>query len=112
MVLCDDDQGKGVHRIGFVTSGCSLPAPSCFSGYSRVALDLGGAPGGDIDPHLFTDPQSNSTFLVWKTDDNNAGGTTTRIWAAPCTIERSGAISVDPKMARVIMDSTGDCVYR
>jgi hypothetical protein len=36
-------------------------------------MELSGAPGGDIDPHVFHEEGTGHYYLVWKSDDNNAG---------------------------------------
>jgi hypothetical protein len=39
--------------------------------------------GGSIDPDIFTDPATGSSYLLWKSDGNHVGETTTKIWSAP-----------------------------
>mmetsp|Transcript_11971 Transcript_11971/g.26469 ORF Transcript_11971/g.26469 Transcript_11971/m.26469 type:complete len:475 (-) Transcript_11971:127-1551(-) len=101
MVVCDQ-QSTGEHRVGWVKS--STGEPGSFTEYSPQALDLGGQPGGDIDPHLFRDADG-STYVVWKTDDNRINLPTTRLWAQQADVDAQGVhLKGEPKM---IMDSTG-----
>jgi len=100
-----DTQSDGIHHVGWAYSTTG-PNPSAWNKYASNYMNLGGAPGGDIDPHIFRDVTTdNRTYLVWKTDDNNAGASVTRIWMVEVnfgngTVTQSGS----PK---VIMDSTG-----
>lgn len=93
----------GIHRVGWVQSGSSNP--NSWTRYSPSALNLGQTAGGEIDAHVFRDPSNNSTFLLWKSDDNNAGWTYTRIWAQQVSIS-AGAV-IQQGAPQVIMDSTG-----
>ncbi len=57
-----------------------------------------GYDGGSIDPDIFTDPNGNS-YLLWKTDGNHIGETSTQILSAPLSqnlqsINLSGQASV------------------
>ena len=57
-----------------------------------------GYDGGSIDPDIFTDPDGNS-YLLWKSDGNHIGETSTQIWSAPLSqnlqsITLSGQASV------------------
>ena len=37
--------------------------------------------GGSIDPNIFTDPQTQTSYLIWK-NDGNSDGSATGIWSA------------------------------
>jgi beta-xylosidase len=100
--------GSGsIHRIGWVASPKG-PVPNGYSVFAPEQLNLGQAAGGDIDPHVFADPVSGNHYLVWKTDDNNAGMDYTRIWAQQISFSNDSQIRVNliGKPA-VILDSTG-----
>jgi hypothetical protein len=60
--------------------------------YSLKTLDLGGAPGGDIDAHVWED-DDGKVYLLWKTDDNNVGATTTRLWGCEIKVT-AGTVAV------------------
>ncbi len=102
-IIFSDTQPDGKHRIGWVlsTSGAVV------GGYNKYApsfLDLGMAAGGDIDSTVFTDSDGR-TYLVWKTDDNSVGSTTTRIWAQQLVFANETVAQVGSPV--VLMDSTG-----
>jgi beta-xylosidase len=100
--------GSGsIHRIGWVASSKG-PAPNVYTTFAPGALDLGQTAGGDIDAHVFADPVSGNHYLVWKTDDNNAGMSYTRIWAQQITFSFDSQFRVN-QIGRpaVILDSTG-----
>jgi beta-xylosidase len=67
-------------------------------------MNLGMAAGGDIDQHVFEDTDGR-TYLAWKTDDNNVGSATTRLWLQEIKFSNGSVTQVGS--ARVIMDSTG-----
>jgi hypothetical protein len=43
---------------------------------------IGGNGGGSIDPDIFTDPQTQQPYLIWKNDGNHSG-LATQIWSIP-----------------------------
>lgn len=102
-VFCDvGGTPDGKHRVGWALSSQGA-TPGSWTTYSSGSLDLGNAPGGDIDAHVFVD--GDSAYLIWKTDDNNVGDAVTRIWAQPVTLSASG---MELKGSRQqILDSTG-----
>jgi len=102
LVFCDR-QPDGNHRIGWARSDGGT-VPGAWTGYSPSYLDLGGAPGGDIDPHVFED-DDGSTYLAWKTDDNNAGDAVTRLWLQRVAVGNGTVVQLGPPT--VILDSTG-----
>ncbi|CAE7493760.1 NLRC3, partial [Symbiodinium pilosum] len=65
MVFCDKEP-SGEHRIGWVLAEGTQRLPESWSRYAPGPLELGGAKGGDIDPHLFRDVDG-ATYLLWKT---------------------------------------------
>lgn len=77
---------------------------TCFSSSTSV---ISNNEGGDIDAHFFVDTDG-TTYLLWKTDDNAIGMTTTRLWINQVTISVNGPDFVqlvgDPVE---ILDSTG-----
>lgn len=97
------DSDSGNHRLGYVISK-SGPVAGGYSLYSPSYLNLGNAAGGDIDSSIFED-QDGRTYLIWKTDDNNVGSPTTRIWSQEITFNAT-AVSLAGS-PRVILDSTG-----
>jgi len=86
-LVFSDQQDDGKQRVGWVLSFNGTPGS--WSTYSSGNLNLGNRPGGEIDPHIFVD-EDGQKYLVWKSDDNSVGDTTTRIWAQACTIDTSG----------------------
>jgi len=103
MVVCDE-QSDGSHRIGYVYSHTGS-APGNWQDYSPTYLTLSPGTQGDIDPHIFPDPTSNKTYLVWKSDDNRIGLQTTRLWMQEIVIGEAAIQQVGPP--QVILDSTG-----
>jgi hypothetical protein len=98
-----DTQPDGIHRIGWVSSSTG-PNVNAYTSYSSSYLYLGDAAGGDIDAHVFEDADGR-TYLIWKTDDNNAGSTYTRIWIQELLFA-NGSVSQIGKPV-VILDSLG-----
>eukprot|EP01036_Dinobryon_divergens_P025769 gene25769-34350_t len=98
------DVSDGTHRIGWARSS-SGPAKEAYTQYSSSYLNLGMAPGGDIDGHVFADSSNGKTYLVWKTDDNSVGSSTTRIWVQELSFANETVSQVGSPV--VIMDSTG-----
>jgi GH43 family beta-xylosidase len=99
-----DTQPDGLHRIGWVSSE-NGPNPNQYTHYASSYMNLGNAPGGDIDGTIFEDPSNGHTYLIWKTDDNNVGSKTTRIWLQELSFNNGSVSMVGGP--RVIMDSTG-----
>jgi len=99
--------GGSIHRIGWVASSKG-PVQNAYGFYASGALNLGQQAGGDIDPHVFADPVSGNHYLVWKTDDNNAGMAYTRIWAQQISFTLDTQFKVNQIGGLVqILDSTG-----
>eukprot|EP01031_Cornospumella_fuschlensis_P043869 gene43869-53641_t len=98
-----DAQPDGKHRIGYAVSKAG-PAPGAYSSYSSTFLDLGGAAGGDIDSTVFED-SDGKTYLIWKTDDNNVGSPTTRIFLQQISLANGTVAQLSSP--RQILDSTG-----
>ena len=42
-----------------------------------------GTSAASVDPDIFTDPATGSSYLLWKSDGNHVGETTARSWSAP-----------------------------
>ena len=99
-----DSQADGVHRLGWAMSA-SGASPGAWDLYSPSYLSLGGAPGGDIDGHVFEDPDTNRTYLIWKTDDNAVGSLTTRIWLQEIRFSIGSVSQLSSPVQ--ILDSTG-----
>jgi len=97
----DQQAADGRHRVGWAMSHAGISS-GAWSTYSPTFLDLGNAPGGEIDQHVFVD-DDGSSYLVWKTDDNSVRDTRTRIWAQPCQLSSSGLTLKGSR--QVIMDS-------
>jgi beta-xylosidase len=97
-----DDNSK--HRLGWVMSSTG-PNVGAYTNYSPSYLNLGMAPGGDIDSTIFTDRTTGRTYIVWKTDDNSVGSTYTRIWAQELSFTNETVYQVSSPV--VLVDSTG-----
>jgi hypothetical protein len=102
-VIFSDTQPDGLHRIGYVASTTG-PSVGGYNQYSSSYLNLGNAAGGDIDSTIFTN-DDGKTYIIWKTDDNNVGSTTTRIWLQEVSFKGVSVTLLGSP--RVIMDSTG-----
>ena len=98
------DASGGKERIGWALSTAGKPNPGSWDQYSTSWLDLGGTSGGEIDATVFKD-DDGSTYLLWKSDDNNVGSTTTRIWAQQVSFGNSSVTQLGSPA--VVMDSTG-----
>lgn len=96
-------QPDGIHRIGWALSTNGTKDGS-WNQYSSTYLNLGNTAGGEIDGTVFKDVDG-TTYLVWKSDDNNAGDKVTRIWAQ--VISLGGGSVRQLSSPQVIMDSTG-----
>ena len=60
------------------------PTPAvCQNGVDAGSTIDNGNYGGSIDPDIFTDPSSGSSWLIWKSDGNNIGLDQTSIWSVP-----------------------------
>lgn len=101
--VADDDNGKAPHRVGWVMSHKDV-APGSWDSYSPTALNLGGARGGEIDAHVFRDTDGK-TYLLWKTDDNSIGATTTRLWGQELAVTPTTVSLVGSR--KQLLDSTG-----
>eukprot|EP01034_Spumella_vulgaris_P039166 gene39166-48376_t len=93
----------GVHRLGWVYSHTG-PNVGAYTKYAPTFMDLGLAPGGDIDSTVFTD-SDGKTYLVWKTDDNNVHDAACRVWAQELVFANEKVEIVGKPV--VLMDSTG-----
>jgi len=102
-IFFSDDQPDGKHRLGWARSSTGANV-NAYSTYSSSYMNLGMQPGGDIDSTMFTD-NNGKTYLVWKTDDNNVGSATTRIWAQELSFANNTVTQVGAEV--VLMDSTG-----
>ncbi|KAL5477939.1 hypothetical protein EMCRGX_G024802 [Ephydatia muelleri] len=80
------------------------PNPKRGTSTRPTTWNLGNAPGGDIDPHVFRDTDGR-TYLAWKTDDNNVGATVTRLWAQEISMAKGSVTQLGSPQQ--IMDSTG-----
>lgn len=101
---------QNAHRIGWTYSKKG-PLPRAWDHYAPNFMDLGMAKGGDIDAHVFFDETGSKQFyLVWKTDDNNVGWKTTRIFAQRLIFTNTSAgdlkVTQDGRPVE-ILDSTG-----
>ena len=92
----------GSHRIGWVLANHSHAG--YWNAFSPSYLCLGPTQGGDIDPHLFTDPLDGSRYLVWKSDDNRLGLPVTHIWAVQVNISSAGVFLIGKP--QILLDST------
>jgi hypothetical protein len=99
-------QSDGSHRIGYVVAQKGA-GPLRWDVYSPTRLQLSPGPQGDIDPHLFRDPNTGKTYLVWKSDDNRIGLQTTRIWIQEVLISPANGFVTQLAEPAVILDSTG-----
>jgi hypothetical protein len=97
-------QANGVHRMGWSMSK-SGEKPNQWSTHSSSYMDLGNTAGGEIDGNVFVDEVDQKTYFIWKSDDNNVGSTTTRIWMQQ--IQLGNATVKQLTTPTVIMDSTG-----
>lgn len=104
LFFSDTQSSDGKHRIGYAVS-TNGPSVNSYTSYSPSFLNLGMAAGGDIDGSIFEDPSDGKTYLVWKTDDNSVGSSSTRIWLQQLSFSEGVVTQVgSPK---VVMDSTG-----
>lgn len=104
LFFSDTQSSDGKHRTGYVVSRAG-PNPGTYTQYAPTFMNLGMAAGGDIDASVFEDPTNGRTYLVWKTDDNSVGSTTTRIWLQELSFKQGTVTQVNAP--KVIMDSTG-----
>lgn len=96
-------EANGVHRMGWSMSK-SGEKPNQWSTHSPTYLNLGNTAGGEIDGNVFVD-DGGATYLIWKSDDNNVGSKTTRIWMQQ--IQLGNATVKQLTNPVVILDSTG-----
>ena len=102
-IFFSDSQIDGTHRIGWALSNFGATT-SAYDYYADDIMDLGGAPGGDIDQNIFLD-DNGQTYIIWKTDDNAVGSLVTRIFAQEVVFGNYSVALVNEP--REIMDSTG-----
>ena len=84
LFFSDSQSSDGRHRVGWAMSGRDgRSLAGSFATFAAAPLALGDSAGGEIDQHVFHDDASDggATYLLWKTDDNSVGATTTRLWA-------------------------------
>jgi hypothetical protein len=105
MVVCDK-QADGAHRIGYVVSRGG-PRDHAWNEYSPTYLNLSAPEAGQIDPHLFRDPVSNATFLLYKSQDNRIHKPTTRLWIQRVHLDATNGTLEQLDESRVILNSTG-----
>lgn len=106
-LLFGDSQSdeNGVHRIGWSLSATAGVQSGAWDVYSPSYLTLANTEGGEIDSNIFFDSASGNTYILYKSDDNNAGSKTTRIWIQQIRI---GGASIEVTGEPVvILDSTG-----
>jgi hypothetical protein len=104
-VVFFSDSSPDTHRVGWAMSqksGSSLSGS--WDLYSKKALDLGNSAGGEIDQHIFRDSDGR-TYLLWKTDDNNVGAKTTRLWGQEVAVTTGKVDLVGQR--KMLMDSSG-----
>ncbi len=73
------DTASGAQCIGKAESN-SPSGPFVDTSSSPFICDP--SDGGDIDPHIFSDPSTGRLYLIWKLN-SNAVGETTSLWVAP-----------------------------
>jgi hypothetical protein len=105
MVVCDK-QADDSHRIGYVVSRGG-PRDHAWNEYSPTYLNLSAPEAGQIDPHLFRDPVSNATFLLYKSQDNRIHKLTTRLWIQRVHLDATNGTLEQLDESRVILNSTG-----
>ena len=98
------DDGKHKHEIGWVLSNDRRDGAREWKSYAPGVLDLGQAPGGEIDPSIFRD-DNGRTYLLWKSDDNNAGSTVTYLWIQRVELTSTNLRLLGQK--RLLIDSNG-----
>jgi Glycosyl hydrolases family 43 len=98
-----ESTGPGDQCIGVATSSTpqgpyssqSTPVV-CQDGSTAATIDDGNY-GGSIDPDVFTDPQTNQPYLIWKNDGNHESPPlTTSIWSVPLAsnfLPESGSVT-------------------
>lgn len=96
-------QSNGVHRMGWSLSK-NGEKPNQWTTYSSTYMNLGNTAGGEIDGTVFVD-DDKKTYLIWKSDDNNAGSKTTRIWLQQIKLGNATVQQLTSPI--VILDSTG-----
>jgi len=102
--VSDAQTSDGKHRTGWVSSSKGV-GPNMWDNFAPNFMNLGMAPGGDIDAHVFHDEVAQKYYLIWKTDDNSVGMTYTRIWGVEIAFSTNSVNLVGAPV--VILDSTG-----
>ncbi len=74
------DSSSGTQCIGEATA-TNPRGPYSDSNSEPVECQVG--LGGSIDPNIFTDPQTGTSYLLWKDDGNTDGNNPTGIWSSP-----------------------------
>jgi len=96
------------HQLGWSASIKGVNTQQ-FTYYSEGFMYLGDTAGGEIDSTVFVDPLTQRSYFIWKSDDNNAGSTSTRIWIQEIVLsedmDKPGYKMTSA--AEVILDSTG-----
>ena len=103
VLFFSDRQTVGPRRVGW-SWAVAGPGVGAWSTHAPVAMDLGESPAGEIDQHFFRDDDGR-TYFLWKTDDNDLGDLTTRLWAQEILLGNESVEMVgEPVM---VMDSDG-----
>jgi Glycosyl hydrolases family 43 len=82
MYFAATDAGQGVQCLGVATSATPLgPYEDPYTDPNQPPIQCDVGLGGDIDPNIFTDPKTGTSYLLWK-NDGNRFGEPTQIWSA------------------------------
>eukprot|EP00927_Polykrikos_kofoidii_P071617 TRINITY_DN67874_c0_g1_i1.p1 TRINITY_DN67874_c0_g1~~TRINITY_DN67874_c0_g1_i1.p1 ORF type:complete len:792 (+),score=102.98 TRINITY_DN67874_c0_g1_i1:152-2527(+) len=103
-VFCNKHPVELKQRVGFVVNTRG-PFSGRWSQFSEQYLDLGNEEGGEIDAHIFVEEGGNLSYILWKSDDNNVGLPTTRIWIQKCGLSKHGINLVGDR--HELMNSSG-----
>jgi len=79
--------------LGPYTDNSSVPVV-CQDGV-YFSPTVGGSYGGSIDPDIFTNTSTGSSWLIWKSDGNHVGESTI-IWSVPLAANLLAPTSTDP----------------
>eukprot|EP00040_Diaphanoeca_grandis_P011441 m.58659 g.58659 ORF g.58659 m.58659 type:complete len:518 (-) comp22594_c1_seq1:81-1634(-) len=105
MFFSDSQPSDGRHRVGWAMSATNQGNLSNkWDVFSPHFLNLGNALAGEIDQHIFRDP-NGSTYLLWKTDDNSVGSKVTRIWGQEVKVEWRSVVLIGQR--HELLDSSG-----
>lgn len=95
----------GRRHLAWAQSTSSIPSVTSYTQYSPTFLPICCTNSGEIDPHVFLNPEDNRTYLLWKSDDNSIGMKYTRLWIQE--IEFSNDSVLLTGSSKQILDSTG-----